>query len=425
MKILFVSQYYPPESNAPANRVSELAKEWARLGHEVTVLTTFPNHPEGRIFGGYANGRPVVESDAGVRVVRVPVYIAANRGIVRRSLAYLSFSVSASIFGARVCESPDVVIATSPQLLVGVAGAWLATRFRRPLVLEVRDLWPDSIVAVGALREGHLAIRALRVLERWLYRRASRIAVVTESFRAILQERGVEDRRILFLPNGVDAELFHPTPATNDPIGAKDRWPGKFVVCFAGTIGMAHGLKTLIDAATLLRNVTDVQFVVVGDGAERTSLEEHVASLGLENVLFLGRVPRAEVAGILRRADASLVMLRPSPVFETVLPSKLFEGMGTATPILLGVDGEARRLLERADAGIHFQPGDAPALVRAIEKLRADPAEAKRMGGNGMRFTLAHFERKGIARTYAAELRTLVESPDVATNCNVLAGGRS
>jgi len=423
MKILFVSQYYPPESNAPANRVSELAKEWARMGHEVTVLTTFPNHPEGKIYAGYRNGRPVVEEVDGVRLVRVPVYIAANRGVIRRSLAYLSFSVSAAIFGAFLCKRPDVVIGTSPQLLVGVAGAWLSARFRRPFVLEVRDLWPDSIVAVGALREGHPALRVLRVVERWLYRRAAAVAVVTESFKGILEERGVDPRRIAFLPNGVDAEVFHPDVRPGDPVGENDPYPGKFVISFAGTIGMAHGLQTLLEAAELLKADPTIQFLVVGDGAERPQLEQRAAERGLTNVRFLGRIPRADVAGLLRRSNASLVMLRPSPVFETVLPSKMFEAMGTATPILLGVEGEAKRLLQRADAGIHFVPGDAAALVDAVSRLRNDPAEAARLGQNGFTYTSTTFERKAIALKYEGLLRDLVK-PSSLEPANALVGGR-
>jgi len=422
MKILFVSQYYPPESNAPANRVSELAKAWVQIGHEVTVLTTFPNHPGGKIFDGYRNRRPLVEESHGVRVVRVPIYIAANRGVIRRSLAYLSFSLSAAVFGAFLCKRPDVVIATSPQLLVGVAGAWLSARFQRPFVLEVRDLWPDSIVAVGAMREGHPILRALRVVERWLYRRASAIAVVTESFKTILENRGVDARRISFLPNGVDLDVFHPEPRPDDPVGAADPHPGKFVVCFAGTIGMAHGLQTLLDAAELLASDPSVHFVVVGDGAERAQLEQRVADRSLANVQFLGRIPRSEVAGLLRRADASLVMLRPSPLFETVLPSKMFEAMGTATPIILGVDGEAKRLLEQADAGIHFEPGNAAALVEAIARLRENPHEASRLGRNGFTFTATKFERRAIARRYEGILRDLVASSPRETSGSLIGG---
>lgn len=406
MKILFVSQYYPPESNAPANRVSELAREWVRLGHEVTVLTTFPNHPEGRIYPGFRNGWPVTEDDQGVRVVRVPIYIAANRGFVRRSLAYLSFSVSAALFGIFRAGRPDLVIGTSPQLLVGVSAAWLGAVFRRPFVLEVRDLWPDSIEAVGALPPGHPVLKALHVVERWLYRRASAIAVVTESFRGVLTERGVDPARIAFLPNGLDGEFFGPEPRPGDPIGENDPFPGKYVVCFAGTVGMAHGLGTVLDAAERLHNKSEIVFLIVGDGAERKELEARVAASGLENVRFTGRIPRQQVAGLLRRADASLVMLRDSPLFHTVLPSKLFESMGCGRPILLGVDGEARRLVERAGAGLFFEPGSADALVHGIEQLRSDPARAAAMGRSGREFTLAHFGRKAIAGKYIAFLHT-------------------
>ncbi len=405
MKVLFVSQYYPPESNAPANRVSRLARAWAdEEGFDVTVLTGFPNHPEGRVYPGFDARKPVRERDGRVKVVRAPIYAAANAGVLKRSLAYASFCTSASSLGPWLVDRPDVVIATSPQLLVGVAGAYLAKLLRRPFVLEVRDLWPDSVVAVGAMTEGHPVVRGLHVIEESLYRQADHIVVVTESFREILAERGVARDKLSFVPNGVDRDLFVPGPGP-----APDPYPGRFVVCFAGTVGMAHGLGTVLDAAAIAkRELPDVLFLVVGEGAERKELEARAQREGLDNVAFTGRVPRERVPELLRRAEISLVMLKDDPLFKTVLPSKLFESMGCARPMLLGVDGEARRLVERAGAGRYFVPSDPRALIDGIRALAADPALRDEMGRAGHHVATTEFDRGVLAKRYAQVLRDVV-----------------
>lgn len=407
MRILYVSQYYPPESNAPANRVSALARRWAERGAEVQVVTGFPNHPEGKIYPGYQNGRPQRERIDGVDVLRVPIVLARNKGTLRRGLGYGSFCASATSFGLALSQRPDVVIATSPQILVGLAGAAHSALRRIPSVFEVRDLWPDSIVAVGALPEGHLGLKALRQLEELLYRRASRIVVVTRSFRRILVERGFDERKIDFFPNGLDGGLFSPDPP--EGVTEPDPWPGKFVVSFAGTVGMAHGIGTLLEAATLLRHeVPEVRFVVAGGGAELDALRAKAGADGLDNVEFLGRIPRTSIAPLLRRTDISLVMLRDSPLFKTVLPSKIFEAMGTARPILLGVDGEARELVEGAGAGQFFAPGDPHALAQAVRELMNDPERRQRLGAAGLACATAQFDRTTISDRYLEMLETLV-----------------
>lgn len=400
MKILFVSQYYPPESNAPANRVSALAAYWCSWGHDVTVLTGYPNHPEGRIYPGYRAGRLTVESNGGVRLVRVPIYAAANRGVIRRSIAYSSFCLSASALGPLAVDRPDIVVATSPQLLAAVAGNAIACALGRPFVLEIRDLWPDSIAAVGALREGSPGMRVLRQIEKRLYRSAKHLVVVTESFREILASRGIAYPRISVIPNGVDAELFTSETSKEDPIGERDAYPGRFIACFAGTIGMAHGLRTVLDAARILSTHREILFLIVGEGAERVALQEQARRSGLDNIVFTGRVPRDAIPGLLRRADVSLVVLRDSPLFRSVLPSKIFESMGCGRPILLGVDGEARRLVESAGAGVFFPPGDAHALVRALLEMKASPDRRSEMGRRGRDFVAMHYDRKVLARRY-------------------------
>ena len=404
MKILFLSQYYPPESNAPANRVSSLARYWASWGDEVTVLTGYPHHPEGRVYPGYRANRPRWEDDQAVRVLRVPIYATPNKGILKRSATYASFCLSAASLGALLSGRPDVVIATSPQFLCAVAGAWQALLKRRPFVMEVRDLWPESIVAVGALSARHPVVRGLTVVEETLYRRADRIVVVTPAFRRALMARGVPDAKLRVIPNGVDTELFRPAEEVEP-----NPYPGRFVVAFAGTVGMAHGLGTLLEAATWLReDRPEVLFVVAGEGAERAGLEERARKEGIDNVTFLGRIPRAEVPALLRRADLNLVMLRDTPLFRTVIPSKIFESMGCARPILIGVDGQAREIVEEAGGGVFFRPGDAEDLAACIRELAQSPERLEAMGRSGRAYALEHYTRESLARRYRDLLSELV-----------------
>ncbi|OGQ82315.1 MAG: hypothetical protein A2289_02425 [Deltaproteobacteria bacterium RIFOXYA12_FULL_58_15] len=407
MKILFVSQYYPPESNAPANRVSALAAFWAEQGEQVSVLTGFPNHPEGQVYPGYRAWFPTKGYHDGVRVIRTPIFASANRGIWLRSATYASFFASASVLGPLLADRPDVVIATSPQLLVGVAGAWLARMWRRPFVLEIRDLWPDSIVAVNALPAGHPVIQGLHRVERQLYHQADHIVVLTEAFKRILNSRGVSESKLTVIPNGLDTELFDANVQPGDPVGHNDPYVGRFVVCYAGTVGMAHGLGTLLQAAHLLVDIPEVLFIVAGEGAEREELEARVRQDGLTNVRFIGRLPREKIPGLLRRADVVLVMLRASELFRTVIPSKIFEAMGCARPILLGVDGEVRELIEKAGCGVFFQPDDAQALAMAVRDLVRDDARRCEMGAAGRVFALARYDRRELSARYLAVLRQL------------------
>ena len=301
MHVLYLSHYFSPENNAPAARVHAMGREWVRAGHQVTVLTCAPNHPLGELYPGYRNRPWQEEWIDGIRTIRVWTYLAANRGTVRRSLNFLSYLASASL-AAPFVHRPDVVIATSPQFFAGLAGVPAAAVHRAPFVLEIRDLWPESITTVGALERG-LAVRALERLERWLYGRADRIVAVGEGYKDQLVARGVPAAKIDIVTNGVDTELFVPAdadPAVRERLGIA---PDAFVVIFAGTLGMAAGLEVVLRAAARLRDQGrgDVVFVLVGDGAERAGLERAAREAGLDAVRFTGMVPRDELPGAPRR----------------------------------------------------------------------------------------------------------------------------
>lgn len=408
MHILYVSQYFPPEMGAPAARVYELAREWVRQGHEVTVLTAFPNHPTGVVPVEYRTGlrrRTIRESVEGVEVVRTWLYAAPNGSPRERILNYTSFFLSAVLRGLWL-RRPDAVIATSPQLLAGLAGWMLARRFRRPFVFEVRDLWPESLPASGISRPGSALYRALTSLARFLYRRADLVVPVTPGFCPAI-ERMAPHARLSVIENGVDPELFRPLDSrqAKRALGLD----GEFVVSYIGTIGFAHGLDVVLRTAAALKwAAPNVLFLLVGEGAEREKLESKARQHGLDNVRFVGQRPRGEMPRYIAAADACLVLLRNSEVFRSVLPSKMLEFMACARPVIAGVRGYAAALLEESEAGICITPEDEQALADAIRSLREDSMLGPKLGENGRRFVLERFARATKAKVYAAALERLV-----------------
>jgi putative colanic acid biosynthesis glycosyltransferase WcaI len=406
MRVLFISQYFPPEMGAPAARTYELSRRWARLGAEVTVVTAIPNHPTGIIPEAYRNATLFEEEVDGVRVIRTWIYAAANRGVWRRSLNYTSFMGSSLLQGLRRAGPVDVVVATSPQFLVGLSG-WAASRLRGvPFVFEVRDLWPDSIAALGVMQEGSV-LRWLRRIEMMLYRQATRVVGVAHSTQTELVRRGVDPEKIVIIPNGADAEVFRDLEKYNG-IRENLELGHKFVVSYVGTHGMAHGLETVLECADLLRGNTDIAFLFVGDGAEREQLVRRARELELRNTHFVGVQPRERIPYYLATSDVSLVPLKRKPLFEKVLPSKLFEIMGCARPVILGVEGEARAAVEAARAGLCVRPEDPRDLAAAILRLYRDPQLGDRMGQNGRTFVRRNFCRDRLARSYFDLLREVV-----------------
>ena len=410
MKILYVSQYYPPEIGAPAARVSELARHWARRGHDVTVLTAFPHHPHG-VKRPEDRGVPCrVERDPQcpqVRLVRTYVYAAANAGFLKRIASYLSFMLSAVLLGVWRVGRPDVVVATSPQLFTGVAGWALGVLTWRPFVFEVRDLWPESIVTVGAMREG-LAIRALKRLSAFLYAHATLIVTVGDGYRRrIVRDYGVDPAKTRVVTNGVDRDLFRPDPERRDALRRRHGWSGKTVALYLGTHGMAHGLHRVLETAAALRHRDDLCFVLVGDGAEKRRLVAQAEGMGLDNVEFLPAADKARVVAHYAAADLCLVPLRKVDLFTEVLPSKIFEIMAMRRPVVLSVDGDARRLIERAGAGVFVPPEDVPAMTAAVVRLADDAGLRRRLGDAGRACVERDFCRHRLADDYLAVLAAL------------------
>jgi glycosyltransferase involved in cell wall biosynthesis len=397
MRIVFFSHYYPPEVNAPASRTSEHARVWARAGHDVVVVTCAPNHPGGRLYPGYANLPRQSETIDGVRVVRVWTYLAANEGFARRTLNYISYAASATL-GMVGLDRPDVVVSTSPQFFCGLTGLVAKTIWRRPWVLEIRDLWPESIVTVGAMRKG-LIVRMLERIEALAYRRADRIVSVTDSFVAHIAERGGTREKIAVIKNGANLELF---TQAGDEEDCKRQYglAGRFVAAYVGTHGMAHGLDTVLEAAKLLRDDPRIVLLLVGDGAERERLEQRKREMGLGNVIMLGQQPKDAMPGIWAATDVSMILLRRSDLFKTVLPSKMFEAMAMGRPIVLGVEGEARALLDEAGGGIGITPQSAEELAAAVKRLADDRELCARLGASGSTFVRENYDRSKLAMRY-------------------------
>ncbi len=355
MKILFLTDNFPPEVNAPATRTYEHCREWVKQGAEVTVITCAPNFPQGRVYKGYKNRLYQTEMMDGIRVVRVWSYIVANKGVLKRTLDFISYAVSAFIAG--LFQKTDLIVATSPQFFTALSGRTLAFWKRVPWVMEVRDLWPASIKTVGAVKSGPF-IRHLEWQEARCYKSARKIVVVTESFRKEIAGRGFDERKIHVVTNGVDKTLFSPQ-AKNAALVKELGLEGKTVIAYIGTHGMAHKLDFILHCArNLAHEKPEYHFLLMGEGAEKENLKRLHAEWGVTNVTMLDAVPKHEVKRYLSVVDICLINLKRSPLFLTVIPSKIFENAAMGIPILMGVGGEARGIVEKYGAGRCFEPED-------------------------------------------------------------------
>lgn len=407
MKILFLTHYFPPEGNAPASRTYDNCKRWVAAGHEVTVLTCVPNVPDGRVYDGYKNKLWQEEWIDGIRVIRVWTFIAPNKGSVRRIINYLSYFFSAGFFGVFLPRH-DLLIATSPQFFCGLSGILLAKFRRLPRILEIRDIWPESIQAVGAMKKSPLT-RMLEWIELFMYRTADQIVTVGSGYKDKLMARGVPASKIDVITNGADLEFYTPGPA--DPEFLKTNGiEGKFTAAYVGTIGMASGLEVTLEASRKLQSEGDdsVRFLLVGDGAQREDLEAKVKAEGLTHVVFTGRLDKSMMPAVLRSADACFIHLKKSDLFKTVLPSKLFEAFAVGRAVVLGVDGSARDVLETAEAGIFIEPGNVDELLDAVSKLKEDVVLREQYESNGLKHVREFYNRDKLAADYIEVLNKVV-----------------
>ena len=403
MHFLFLTDNFPPEVNAPASRTFEHCREWVKAGHRVTVVTCAPNFPKGAVYPGYRNRLWQSETMEGIRVIRVWSYITANQGFVKRILDYQSFMVMA-ILASPFVRGVDLVIGTSPQLFTTCA-AYAVSRFKRiPFVFELRDLWPESIKAVGAM-QNPLAIRLLEKLELFLYHKAALIISVTHSFRRNLAGRGINPGKIEVVTNGVDISRFRPQSKDAELV-ARLGLKGKFVAGYVGTHGLAHGLETILEAADYLRRQPggDVfRFILLGDGARKLALMEQAREMGLDNVVFIDSVPKEEVVRYWSILDVSIIHLKKTDVFTMVIPSKLFECMGMGIPVLHGVARESAEIVENEGVGLVFEPENAEHLCEHLRALHGNQVLYEKLR-KGCLNAARNYDRAALARVMLGEL---------------------
>ncbi|MBQ5963363.1 glycosyltransferase family 4 protein [Massilia sp. ZL223] len=408
MHILFLTDNFPPEVNAPASRTYEHCREWVNKGAAVTVITCAPNFPKGKVFPGYKNKLWQTETMNGIRVIRVWSYITANEGTARRILDYVSFMATSTLASLFV-RKPDVVVGTSPQFFTACAAYVVGLLKRKPWVFELRDIWPESIKAVGALGDS-FAIRMLERLEMFLYRKATRIVGVTHAFKDVLAKRGVDPKKIDVVTNGVDLSNFGPQNKHSE-LERKLGLEGCFVAGYIGTHGMAHGLETLLEAARRLKETPGaekVRLLFLGDGARKADLIALANSMELNNVLFLDSVPKAEVPHYWSLLDVSIIHLRKTELFGSVIPSKLFECMGMGIPVLHGVPGESAQIVRDEGVGEVFESDNAEQLTDALLRLRADTARFDTYRRNGLN-AAKRYDRKNLAGNMLNILRKLTK----------------
>lgn len=383
MHILFLTDNFPPEGNAPATRTYEHALRWVKAGHKVTVITGAPNFPEGRVFDGYKNSLYQKSDMDGIDVVRVKTYITANEGAIRRILDYMSFMVTSFIAGL-FQKKADVVVATSPQLFCAVSGWLLAKVKRKPYVFELRDIWPASIVAVGALKDS-LFIRALEKLEMFLYKQADSIIPVTHSFKEELISRGVDANKIDVVLNGVDLTKYAPVEQKDDSLAMRYGLQDKFVAGYIGTHGLAHGLEHIVSVAEHLKEYEDIRIIFAGGGAARKQIADLVHEKKLINVVLISRQSKEMMPRLWSLCDIALVPLKNNDLFKTVIPSKIFECMGMGIPTLMSVPkGEATSIIEKTQSGLTVEPENVSQIVEGILKLKNDTEHYQLLKNNSL-----------------------------------------
>lgn len=396
MRILFLTQYCPPEVGAPQNRIFEFAKKLKEFGHEVTILTALPNYPRGEIFDEYKGKKVVLEEIEGIKIVRTSIYATKSKRFTKRLRNYLSFTFSSVFQGAKYIERQDFIITESPPLFLGWSGYVLSKLNKAKFIFNIADLWPESAVKLGVLNN-KLFIKMSVWLEEFCYRRASAVTCQTQGIVDDIVRRDFDKNKVHLITNGVDTELFKKEKRDEDfrrEIGIED----KFALCYAGIHGIAQGLQVIINAAEIVKDNKDIHFVFVGDGPEKQDLINMVEEKKLKNVTFLPLQSKADMPKIVASMDAAIIPLKKLQLFEGALPSKMFETLCSQIPIIMAVKGEAERLINNAQAGIVVEPENSEEIAEAIIKLYNDKDLREKLGKNGRKYVKEHYDRDTITR---------------------------
>lgn len=396
MKILFLTQYCPPEVGAPQNRIFELSKLFNKFGHEVTILTAMPNYPKGEIFEGYKGKKIYIEEMEGIKIVRTSIYATKEKTFTKRLKNYLSFTFSSVFTGRKYIENQDVIITESPPLFLGWSGYVLSKRKKAEFVFNVADLWPESAVKLNVLHN-KLLIKLSTWLEEFCYRKASAVTCQTRGIVDNIINRGFDEKKVHLITNGVDTSLFKKSNRSKDfrnEIGVNN----KFAVCYAGTHGIAQGLEIIVEAAEILKYRDEIQFIFIGEGTEKDRLIKMVDDKCLKNITFLPLQPKSEMPKIIASMDAAIVPLKKLDIFKGALPSKIFETLSAEVPIILSAEGEAEKLIRNAQAGIVVEPENSKQIAEAILELYNNSEKRKALGYNGRNYVLENYSREIIAR---------------------------
>lgn len=402
MNITLYTHYFHPEIGAPSARMYDLSRQWINRGHSVQAVTCFPNHPGGKIYPGYAKNKYYHEIIDRIHVHRHWTYITPNEGVLKKALGHISYLPSALLISNRNIDKPDIVVGTSPTLFAAQAASITGSRKRIPFIMEVRDLWPAIFVELGIITNKYL----IRALERWemrLYRKAAAIVTVTEAFRKNIIDRGIPSEKVFTIPNGADVDYWSPVEDTNElrnKLNVKD----KFVVLYIGAHGISHALRKIIDSAEKLKDNENIQFLFVGDGAEKKQLMEYANSKSLGNIRFHEPVDKNTVKKFYSLADVCLVPLRNISLFNTFIPSKMFEIMAMEKPIIGSVRGESADILDKSNAALVVEPENCTEIAKAVRYLYENKSIGEEMGKNGREYVTNHYSRSALAERYMTVL---------------------
>ena len=405
MRILIHTQYYPPETGAPQNRLSGMARELMKEGHEVVILTAMPNYPAMEVHSKYRGVKYVEDSFDGIPVFRTWIYVSKNRSIISRLLNYFSFTFSSMWYHRRIKGSFDALICESPPLFLGISSWWIAKRKKAKLIFNVSDLWPESAEKLGVI-SNKFALGLATKLEEFLYRNSFMITGQTQGIVKNIKNR-FPDKSVHWLPNGVDESIFTADEDKNwrTQLGFND---DDVLMLYAGIIGIAQGLDILLDAARLLPQESKIKILLMGEGPEKERLLSRKQQEDIHQVYFLPLTARNKIPSIVKSIDAAVIPLKKMDLFLGAIPSKIFENLALGKPILLAVDGEARTLfIEQGKSGLFVPPENSKAMADAMLKLERDPALRKELGENGVNYVKEHFLRKNITRSWLAAFKQL------------------
>ncbi len=406
MKILFLTQYCPPEVGAPQNRIFEFAKQLKSFGHEVTILTAMPNYPKGEIFEDYKGKKVVIEELEGIHIVRTRIYATKDKAFVKRLRNYLSFTFSSLFIGPKYIDDQDVVITESPPLFLGWSGYRIAKKKKAKFIFNVSDLWPESAIKLGVLNS-KLFIKMSTWLEEFCYRKADAITCQTQGIVDNIVKRGFNNEKVHLITNGVDTEFFK-IENRDEEFRKENEIDGKFAICYAGILGLAQGLEVVLEAAEILKDEKEIQFLLIGDGAEKEKLIAIKNEKRLDNVTFLPVQPKSNMPKIISSMDATIIPLKKLDIFRGALPSKMFEALSSELPIILAVEGEAEKLINDAGAGIVVEPENSEKIAEAVLMLYNNKELREKMGKSGRSYVVKNYSRDMVAKKLEHVLKNVM-----------------